>query len=436
MRQDGAMAGHDLHARLTEDPRTADVGGDRHVMSMLARDVGRLLALLGPAEPAVWATMSQGPVHPPPSGQGRWASWTSNAEMWLVVRTPTRLLLLPTLTGKGTVATIDGPWTTDWGISDLVQTKVTLTGAGGGRGSHSLQIPSADLVHLAWETHFDTVLPDPAPPATSSCTGPSPDAGPVPPDIGSLPSEPPRTTLENQPRSSGDGTAVPSLGGWVWNRPIATWQAAEILAAAHMRHLGFADVRLSGSGVDQGIDVIAAGAAAQVKLHARSAGGPEIQQLYGAAHGLPDRLFYAMGFTPAAVRAAEITGVALFAYETTAGAVTPANDAARELSPARPGGDEREPFGALTLDGRRTRALRWVSQVQDATKAPLSNRKRASYRQLEQRKQALALVVQACALIEAASRSDTNKKRRAKRLLRDAEKLLRTAAALVKARLR
>jgi len=228
---------------------------------------------------------------------------------------------------------------------------------------------------------------------------------------------------------------VPGLGGWLWNRPIATWQAAEGLASAHMRHLGFADVRLTGSGVDQGVDVIAAGAAAQVKFHARSAGGPEVQQLSGAAHGLPDRLFYATGFTPAAFRAAEITGVALFAYEIIAGAVTPANDAARQLSPSRPGGDERELFGALTLDGRRTRALRWASQVQDATKAPLSNRKRKSHRQLEQRKQALVLVRRAGGLIEAAGRPE-NKKRRAKRLLRDAESLLQTAAALVGARLR
>ena len=96
---------------------------------------------------------------------------------------------------------------------------------------------------------------------------------------------------------------------------------------------------------------------------------------------------------------------------------------------------ERGPFGILTLDGRRTRALRWVQQVQDATRTPISNRKRKGRRQLEQRQQALSLVVDALSLLDL-SGSPVNRKRRAERLVSDAAAAQRSAAKLAGVRLR
>lgn len=94
---------------------------------------------------------------------------------------------------------------------------------------------------------------------------------------------------------------------------VTTWREAEILAAQHMRGIGFTDASVTGGGTDGGIDVVATGAIAQVKFHAMPVGAPDVQRLRGAAHAYANALFYsAAGYTPAAKTYAEHAGVALF----------------------------------------------------------------------------------------------------------------------------
>lgn len=64
---------------------------------------------------------------------------------------------------------------------------------------------------------------------------------------------------------------------------IDTWQDAEVLAAEHMRGIGFLDAHTTPPGVDGGIDVLAQRAVAQVKFHATPVGAPSVQQLAGIA---------------------------------------------------------------------------------------------------------------------------------------------------------
>lgn len=97
---------------------------------------------------------------------------------------------------------------------------------------------------------------------------------------------------------------------------IFTWAMAEELAAAHMRHLGFADARRTPSGADGGIDVLATGAVAQVKHHAQPVGAPDVQRLRGAAHGVRRPIFYARnGFTSQAIAFASRAEIALFSFD-------------------------------------------------------------------------------------------------------------------------
>ena len=92
-----------------------------------------------------------------------------------------------------------------------------------------------------------------------------------------------------------------------------TWREAEVLAAAHMRELGFTDARPTGPGVDAGIDVIATGAVAQVKHLTAPVGAPDVQRFRGAAFSVRRALFYSSsGYTTAALAAAERTDIALF----------------------------------------------------------------------------------------------------------------------------
>lgn len=103
---------------------------------------------------------------------------------------------------------------------------------------------------------------------------------------------------------------------------------AEELAAEHMRRSGFPDARRTRDGTDSGIDVIALRAVAQVKYQVASVGGPAVQQLRGAAHGIEHALFYSSsGYTAAAFAAANASDVALFAFTIT-NEVTAANAAA------------------------------------------------------------------------------------------------------------
>jgi hypothetical protein len=110
-----------------------------------------------------------------------------------------------------------------------------------------------------------------------------------------------------------------------------TWQDAEHLAAAHLRYLGFADAHVTVAGPDGGVDVVATGAAAQVKHWAQTIGAPEVQKLRGAAHDVTWAVFYARStYTTAAVRFAETAHVALFTY-TDDGLVEAASEGARQL---------------------------------------------------------------------------------------------------------
>lgn len=117
------------------------------------------------------------------------------------------------------------------------------------------------------------------------------------------------------------------------SRTIASWQDAELLAAAHMRSMGFADAVVTAPGADGGVDVIDPGAgAAQVKHYsATPVGAPDVQKIRGAGHDTTHALFYSFsGYTRQALSYAEIAAIALFSY-TAAGVVTPASSAAIKL---------------------------------------------------------------------------------------------------------
>lgn len=91
------------------------------------------------------------------------------------------------------------------------------------------------------------------------------------------------------------------------------WRDAEERAARHMRQLGFADAKLTGSGTDGGIDVVATDAIAQVKHYAKPVGIAEVQRMRGAAIGDVNVLFYSSsGYTSSAIDFAERAGMALF----------------------------------------------------------------------------------------------------------------------------
>jgi hypothetical protein len=121
----------------------------------------------------------------------------------------------------------------------------------------------------------------------------------------------------------------------------ADWRAAEDIACAHMRILGFADAETTGGGRDGGLDVTAERAVAQVKMMALPVGAPPVQQLRGTRPLVPHHLFFSTsGYTAAALAAADEIGVALFKIERD-GSVTEANDAAGAL--AASGGDGTGP---------------------------------------------------------------------------------------------
>ena len=227
--------------------------------------------------------------------------------------------------------------------------------------------------------------------------------------------------------------SVPAV--WQWHREVFCWADAEQMAAEHMRHLGFADVRVTGRGADSGLDVTAQGAAAQVKFHAAPTGSPDVQRLLGAAHAFGWRLFYATAFTPAAEDVAQRVGMGLFMYDTHPVVVAPANEHATVLAPPAPVILERTAWGVLTLASRRQRVLGWVGQVEAATDTPVSNRDRKAMRQLQGRVDAMRLVQAALELLQI-SDSPRLKASRQERAVRDAEDALRRAAKFVGVRLR
>lgn len=107
----------------------------------------------------------------------------------------------------------------------------------------------------------------------------------------------------------------------------------EVLAAEYMRWLGFTDSTATPVGSDGGIDVAATDAVAQVKMHAKPVGRPDIQRLIGAAHSLGPRVllfFSQQGYGSHAIEFADQAGMALFKFNYSDG-VEPVNDAANRL---------------------------------------------------------------------------------------------------------
>jgi hypothetical protein len=113
---------------------------------------------------------------------------------------------------------------------------------------------------------------------------------------------------------------------------VADWRDAEELAAWFMREtLSMDGARTTGSGNDEGIDVVSEMGVAQVKHLAEPIGGPVVQSALGAGHGSPVVLFFALsGFTRQALDFAHRTGVALFTYDIY-GSVSAINAPARTL---------------------------------------------------------------------------------------------------------
>lgn len=181
-----------------------------------------------------------------------------------------------------------------------------------------------------------------------------------------------------------------------------------------------------------GLDVVASTGAAQVKLHENPTGAPDVQRLRGAADGLVARLFYATAFTPTAIAEGDRLSIALFQFSRT-GDVQGANSVAWELTSSqapRWRGPERGPLGQLTRRGRQERVVAWAQKVQEATRDPISNRKRKGARQLAARTEALQLIVRGYEELEN-SDNPLFKKRRQDRALAEAEKSIRNAARLL-----
>ncbi len=116
--------------------------------------------------------------------------------------------------------------------------------------------------------------------------------------------------------------------------PVTTWQAAETVAAAWMRHWGYTDAALTGGSSDGGIDIRATQALAQVKFKAAQAGRPEVQNLVGAAgrNAAAQLIFFsAAGYSTHALAYANQQHVALFTFGPF-GAIEPANHTARSIT--------------------------------------------------------------------------------------------------------
>ncbi|OIH83204.1 hypothetical protein BLJ79_16585 [Arthrobacter sp. UCD-GKA] len=83
---------------------------------------------------------------------------------------------------------------------------------------------------------------------------------------------------------------------------ITDWDKAERNAEMWMRFMGFVDARQTGAGADGGIDVVATGAAAQVKREGYDIGRPALQGFKGAAWEYEVHLFFSSsGYTKQAV---------------------------------------------------------------------------------------------------------------------------------------
>lgn len=114
--------------------------------------------------------------------------------------------------------------------------------------------------------------------------------------------------------------------------PIGSWQQAEAAACAWLRHMGFKDAKVTPTGKDAGVDVIARKVVAQVKWEATPIGRPKLQQLHGAAaHARKKGAFFSRsGYTADARAWAETAGVAAFVLLDD-GSLVPTTSAAKRM---------------------------------------------------------------------------------------------------------
>ncbi|MEU6553602.1 restriction endonuclease [Streptomyces sp. NPDC046915] len=115
--------------------------------------------------------------------------------------------------------------------------------------------------------------------------------------------------------------AAPSTAAAAAVRPVQRLirdaRDAELAAVDWMRYLGFTDAVATPVGADEGIDVLAEHAVAQVKKEGSPTSRPTVQQLHGvAAAKQRSALFFSMaGYTPPAIAWASQQGIALFQYD-------------------------------------------------------------------------------------------------------------------------
>lgn len=98
-------------------------------------------------------------------------------------------------------------------------------------------------------------------------------------------------------------------------RVITQWQDAEILAKDFLVWLGHHDAHLTGNGADGGTDVEGREFVAQVKMHNKPTGRPDVQQLFGiAAAEKKVPIFFAMAFTADAQEWASKVGMEMYRF--------------------------------------------------------------------------------------------------------------------------
>tara|TARA_B100000678_G_scaffold284625_1_gene286429 strand:- start:245 stop:1033 length:789 start_codon:yes stop_codon:yes gene_type:complete len=114
--------------------------------------------------------------------------------------------------------------------------------------------------------------------------------------------------------------------------PIGSWQQAEAAACAWLRHMGFNDAKVTPTGKDAGVDVIARKVLAQVKWEPTPVGRPKLQQLHGAAaHAHKKGAFFSRpGYTADARAWAETAGIAAFVLLDD-GSLAPTTSAAKKM---------------------------------------------------------------------------------------------------------
>jgi len=114
--------------------------------------------------------------------------------------------------------------------------------------------------------------------------------------------------------------------------PIGTWQQAEAAACAWLRDMGFRDAKVTPTGKDAGVDVIARKVVAQVKWEAAPVGRPKLQQLHGAATQARKKgaFFSRAGYTADARSWAETAGIAAFVLLDD-GSLAPATTVAKRM---------------------------------------------------------------------------------------------------------